>query len=140
MTYSSGFSGSSYSFVFSIAASVALLVLVGVRFFTSPIEVDNQLVEKNLTEEFLTTDDFYRGQMDRQIADIQCKLDNTDSPAREQLERDLQSLLEENTVFVEEIQTGENAKLELFYLVKHYKTNLRALQFINEKLGKYVKC
>ncbi|GHT38481.1 hypothetical protein AGMMS49965_01990 [Bacteroidia bacterium] len=129
-----------YSFVLSIAASIAVLVLAGVRFFTPSVEADNQLVEKRMADEFLTTDHFYRGQMDRQIADIQCKLDNTDSPARAQLERDLQSLLDENTRFVEKIQTGENEELELFYLVKHYKTNLRALQFINEKLGKYVEC
>jgi hypothetical protein len=126
---------------FSIAASIAILVLVGIRFFSSPNAVVEEIsAGQNLKEEFLTTDDFYQEQMNKQIEVIQCKLASADSQTRNQLEKDLQSIRNENKHFVKEIQNDENEELAIFYLVKHYRANLRALQFINDKLGKQFEC
>lgn len=116
---------------FAIAASIAVLILVGVRFFS---------IEQSIKDEFQTTNDFFEGQMAEQIAGIQCKLASADSQTRNRLEKDLQSIRNENKHFVEEIQGDENEELALFYLVKHYRANLRALQFINDKLGKQFEC
>jgi ElaB/YqjD/DUF883 family membrane-anchored ribosome-binding protein len=120
---------------FAIAASVALLLGVGIRYYSAPVKV-----EQNPENEFFTTDNFYKRQMDSQIANIQCKLEKADTKTRKQLEDDLQSLIEENNRFVEKIQNDENEELALFYMVKHYKANLQALRFINNKLENYIEC
>jgi hypothetical protein len=120
---------------FSIAASVALLVWAGIRFYPSPVAE-----KSDESDVFLLTNDFYQGQMNEEIAGIQCKLEKANTKVRNQLEKDLQHIIEENDSFVEQIHNDENEELAVFYLMKHYKINLQALRFINHKLGNYIEC
>ncbi|MDR2057913.1 MAG: hypothetical protein LBP83_06480 [Dysgonamonadaceae bacterium] len=127
--------------VFSIAASVIVFVYIGIQFFLPSKDAgEGLLVGQSPANEFITTNNFYKEQMKEQIASIQCKLSATDRQNRSQLEEDLQSILDENNRFTLKIQNIENEELALFYLVKYYRTNLRTLHFINNKLGKYVEC
>jgi hypothetical protein len=129
--------------VLSIAATIVLFIWIGVRIFlllNDPEEYSQRTVPSNTTEEFFITNDFYKKQMNKQIADIQCKLTNIDKQAQIQLKNDLQNILDENNHFVEQIQKDDNRELAIFYLLKHYRINLQTLQFINKKLEKYIYC
>jgi len=125
----------------SIAASIAVLIGVAVKFYApNSIEI-NTPDEKNISiDEFQATNEYYNQQMEEQIADIMCKLSQTESQNQEQLTTDLQKIIETNNAFVEEMKNNENKEMAIRYLVKHYKTNIQALQNINEKLGKYTQC
>ena len=125
----------------SIAASIAVLIAVAVKFYApNSIEI-NTPDEKNISiDEFQATNEYYNQQMEEQIADIMCKLAQTDSQNQAQLTTDLQKIIENNATFVEEMKNNENKEIAIRYLVKHYKTNIQALQNINEKLGKYTQC
>ncbi|MDR2652754.1 MAG: hypothetical protein LBC68_10670 [Prevotellaceae bacterium] len=115
----------------SIAASILLVVVAGLWLHSSkPTKVD----------EFAKTEAFYREQMNEQINDILCKLDKADAETRDQLEKDLQNITEENKKFVEEIKATENEGLAIYYLVEHYNANLEILQSINDILSEYFKC
>ncbi|MDU1890994.1 MAG: hypothetical protein E6767_09915 [Dysgonomonas sp.] len=125
---------------FSVAASIAVLIAVALKFYTlQPVEGGVQ-IESNVSEEFVTTNQYYNQQMEEQIADIMCKLAQTDEKNQEQLAAEMQKMKERNTAFVEEISKNENQEMAIYYLVRHYKTNIRQLENINEKLGKHAKC
>ncbi len=128
----------------SIAASIAILIGVAVKFNAPDGMGTVQQEETDGTEimitEFQTTNEYYNQQMEEQISDIMCKLANTDTENQAQLSEDLQKIIEDNTVFVDEMAKSENKEIAIKYLVKHYRTNIQALEDINEKLGKYTKC
>ncbi|MDR0866837.1 MAG: hypothetical protein LBO74_18175 [Candidatus Symbiothrix sp.] len=124
---------------FSVAASILLIIGISIHFHASPVDTGDPFAEQTANE-FSLTNDFYKEQMNEQIAGIQCKLSKADTGTQNQLEGDLQKILEENDRFVQQIQNDANEDLAIFYLVKHYKANLHALEFINHKLGNYIEC
>lgn len=126
----------------SVAASVAVLIAVAVKFYApDSINMDTVPTEINIsTDEFQTTNEYYNQQMEEQIADIMCKLANTDPQNQAQLTSDLQQIIEQNQHFVEKMKKNDNQEIALRYLIKHYKANIQALRNINEKLGKYTHC
>lgn len=128
--------------ILSIAASLAVLIAVAIKFYNpTPIQGDTTPAEKNImSDEFMATNDYYKQQMEEQIADIMCKLANTESENQEQLTEDIQKIIEKNNAFVQEMAKNENPEIALRFLVKHYKTNIQRLESINEKLGKHYKC
>jgi len=126
----------------AVAASIAILIGVAVKFYApqsiNPVpETENSDMPK---DEFQVTNDYYNQQMEEYIAEIMCKLANTDSENQAQLTKDLEKIIESNTRFVNEMEKNDNKEVALRYLVKHYKVNIQALENINEKLGKYTKC
>lgn len=125
----------------SIAASIVILALVTIKFYT-PQQIQTEEAKKEIStpNEFYTTNEYYKQQMKEQIANVMCKLANTDPENQAQLTADLQKLIENNNQFVNEIAKSKNQELAIHYLIKHYKTNIQALENINEKLGKYTKC
>lgn len=129
----------------SVAASIAILTVVAIRFYEPhKIEPTGPGIENNDEDtpsvEFRATNEYYRQQMEAQIADIMCKLSYTDAENQSQLSHDLNNLIKNNKVFIDEIANNDNEELAIYYLVKHYKANIEALENINEKLGKYTKC
>ena len=78
--------------------------------------------------------------MDAQIADIMCKLANTDQENQAQLSADIERIMSNNKDFVQEISRSDNKELAIYYLVQHYQKNIETLENINQKLGKYTKC
>lgn len=125
----------------SVAASVAILIGVAVKFYApQSIEVAPPTENSIATDEFKATNDYYNQQMEEQIADIMCKLAYTDTENQAQLTRDIEKIMSSNTAFVDEMSKNENQEMAIRYLVKHYKTNIQKLESINEKLGKYTKC
>lgn len=128
--------------VLSVAASIALLITVGLK-FNRPSEAElDQNIENGYmqTDEFMATSDYYKQQMDAQIADIMCKLSKTDADNQAQLTSDLKQLLDDNRLFMNDVEKIEDKEMATFYLIKHYKTNIEVLENINEKLGKYTNC
>jgi hypothetical protein len=128
--------------IFSVAASIAVLIAVAIRVYT-PGDVGDSIpapTEINASDEFRTTNSFYNQQMEEKIADIMCKLAYTDSENQQRLTRDIQRIVDSNEDFVKEIAKNEDQEMALHYLVKHYKTNINVLENIDEKLGKYTKC
>lgn len=124
----------------SVAATIAILIGVAVKFY-APESIEVPPTEDGVqTSEFQATNDFYNQQMEQQIADIMCKLANTDPENQSQLTKDLKKIMENNESFVKEISKNENQEIALRYLVKHYKANIQTLENINEKLGKYTNC
>jgi len=130
----------------SVAASIAILFVVGIKLYQPNriIQTDIRNIEnpENQTnsDEFATTNEYYRQLMEAQIADIMCKLSYTDSENQSQLSTDLEKIIRYNKDFLEEIATSTDEELAIYYLIKHYKANIEALENINEKLGKYTKC
>ncbi|MDR0725228.1 MAG: hypothetical protein LBF59_04370 [Prevotellaceae bacterium] len=120
---------------YSAVASILLIIAAGIWLLRTP-ETET---ERNISE-FTETEMFYQTQMDRQIAAILCKLDKADAETRNQLEKDLQTLEEDNSRFLEEIRNQNNEELAIYYLVEHYNANIETLQFINAKLGEYFNC
>ncbi|MFV0418825.1 MAG: hypothetical protein ACK5KT_08870 [Dysgonomonas sp.] len=124
----------------AIAASIAILIGVAVKFY-APQSIEVVPNEKGIEiNEFQATNDYYNQQMEAQIADIMCKLAYTDNENQAQLSQDLEKIIDSNKSFVSEMAKNENKGMALRYLVKHYKANIQALENINEKLGKYTKC
>jgi flagellar basal body-associated protein FliL len=119
----------------SAAASILLIVAVGIWLFTT----QGNDIEPYFSE-FAETETFYSRQMDEQLVAIRCKLDKADEETRNQLEKDLQSMVEDNNKFLEEIRNQKNKELAIYYLVEHYNANLETLRFINDKLGEYFNC
>ncbi|MDR1582481.1 MAG: hypothetical protein LBS55_04350 [Prevotellaceae bacterium] len=117
---------------FSVAAAIAIVLVAGL--WHSPESVENNI------SEFVETEAFYREQMNEQITAILCKLDKADAETRDQLEKDLQNITEDNKKFVEEIKNNKNEELAIYYLVEHYNANLQTLQLINDTLSEYFKC
>lgn len=125
----------------SIAASIAILIGVAVKFYApQSIEIDTPLESEITIDEFRTTNEFYNQQMEEQIADIMCKLAYTDVENQKQLSEDIQKIVVNNTAFVNEMSKNENQEIAIKYLIRHYKANIERLENINEKLGKYTKC
>lgn len=129
--------------IISIAASIVVLMVVAIQLY-SPQHIPNDLpvIENTMevSDEFRATNDFYNRQMQEQIADIMCKLANTDSENQALLNRDLQKIIDGNAAFVNDMANADDEEMAIHYLVKHYKANIQALENINEKLGKYTKC
>jgi hypothetical protein len=119
----------------SAAASILLIIATGIWLFNSP----EKETEPNISE-FAETEMFYQTQMNGQIAAILCKLDKADDETRNLLEKDLQTLEEDNNRFLEEIRNQKNEELAIYYLVEHYNANLETLQSIDDKLGEYFNC
>ena len=125
--------------IFSVAASV-LLIVAAVRFYSSSKTGKTESTEQANKTEFSVTNQFYSEQMNQSIEHIQCKLSVVNPNIRNQLEKDLNQIVTDNKQFVRKMQNENDEGLAVFYLVKHYKTNLRALKFINDKLGNDVEC
>lgn len=126
--------------LFSVAASVIVLVMVAVK-LNSPdgISVIPE-TEINKVDEFQAMNDYYNEKMKGQISDIMCKLAYTDEENQAQLTEDIQNIMDENTSFIDEMAKNEDKSLAIQFLEKHYKTNIQVLEDINEKLGKYTNC
>lgn len=125
----------------AVAASIAILIGIGVKFYApKSINAVPDIENNNIMNEFQATNDYYNQQMEEYIADIMCKLANTDVSNQNQLSTDLQKIIDNNTSFVEEMKKNENKEMALRYLVKHYKANIQALENIDKKLGKYTNC
>lgn len=129
----------------SIAASIAIMAVIGIRFYQpnqlSSIGSKIENTENGVSaEEFASTKEYYQQQMDAQIADIMCKLANTDQENQAQLSADIERIMSNNKDFVQEISRSDNKELAIYYLVQHYQKNIETLENINQKLGKYTKC
>lgn len=127
----------------SVAASIAVLVVIGFRFYEpNKIIPTNQGTEniQSISDEFMATNDYYQQQMETQITDIMCKLSNTNTEDQAQLSEDLKQIVDNNKAFVDEMANNDNKELAIHFLVKHYKKNIQILENINEKLGKHTKC
>lgn len=124
----------------SAVASVIIIVMV-MYFYNNGNQdaLDSQGDQMQLTE-FEETNMYYEQQMKAQIADIMCKLPHTDTQNQAQLSSDLQNLMASNEQFLNEIAQNENQEMAIYYLKKHYQTNIQVLENINEKLGKHTKC
>jgi hypothetical protein len=123
----------------AIAASILLLVSVGIWLRNVSVTNAGKVAEQE-TGEFAEAEAFYREQMNEQVAGILCKLNKADAETRIRLEKDLQEVLENNDIRIDEIRDSRNEDRAIYYLVEHYRINLRALQFINDKLGEYFNC
>ena len=126
----------------SVAASIALVIGIGIKIY-DPKNIDiikPDIENMSITDEFQATNDYYNQQMEEYIADIMCKLSNTETSNQAQLSEDLQNIIENNTVFNKEMEKNENKEIAIRYLVKHYKANIQALENINNKLGKITNC
>lgn len=129
----------------SAVASIAVLFFIGIKIF---IPDNGQMAtttitpteNNSLSEEFIATNDYYNQQMEERIANIMCKLVQTDEENQKQLIADLEKIRVKNTEFVKEMRVNENTEVALHFLVKHYKTNIQVLKNIDEKLGKYANC
>jgi hypothetical protein len=119
----------------SAAASILLIIAAGIWLLSTP----GNDPEPDFSE-FAETEIFYSRQMDEQLAAIRCKLDKADEETRIQLEKDLQSMTEDNSEFLDEIRNRKNEELAIYYLVEHYNASLETLRFINDKLGEYFNC
>ncbi len=127
--------------IISVAASLAVLIAIGVKFYApNSIDVVPGVETTISTDEFQATNEYYNQQMEEQIADIMCKLANTDPQNQAQLTSDLEKILKNNEKFVKEMETNENQEVAIRFLVKHYKSNIQALENINDKLGKHTHC
>jgi len=126
--------------VFSVAASVLLIIMAVAWFYASPEIGKIDVAEQPDPTEFSVTNQFYAEQMTEKIERIQCKLSVVSPDVRNQLEKDLHQIVTENKQFVQKMQKENNEDLAVFYLVKHYKINLHTLEFISDKLGSDVEC
>lgn len=126
----------------AVAASLAIVTMLGIHFLSPENAITGAAGDGTVTvySEFLQTNAFYKGQMESQIEDIMCKIENADPETKIQLQKDLEKILAENKEFVEQIEQTDNEELAIFYLVQHYKRNIQALEFINEKLGTHLNC
>lgn len=129
----------------SIAAALILIVGMSLRYYQSSYLKDdiaqyNEIDDNFLSEEFIETNQYFSQQMNEEIENIKCKLPYTDENNRKQLVRDIDELLKNNESFIAEIQQSQDEELAINFLVQHYRTNIATLEFINEKLGKYIKC
>ena len=125
---------------FSAAASVAVIVVIAsIYYLSNPLGgLENNHIKD--TNEFYTKNEFYKQQMNQQIQDIMCKLDQTDPETREELQSDLQKVIKENNIFINELKRSKDQEKAIFYMVQHYDRNIQALEFINSKLGKFIQC
>jgi len=128
--------------ILAVAASLALLIGIAVQFYHPAREniVPTKSHSAVVQDEFQATNHYYSQQMQAQIADIQCKLKHTDAGNQQQVKQDLQQLIENSANFVSEMATNNDKKMAVYYLTKHYEANIQALEDINEKLGRYIKC
>ncbi len=124
--------------IFSIAASVLLVIGVGFYFMTHNHNSNNPQIQ--ISNEFYTTNEYYNQQMLEQIDNIMCKLSQADNETREQLTQDLESIINENSKFVTNIAQNDNEEMAIYYMVEHYKTNIQVLEFIDKKLSKQIEC
>lgn len=126
----------------SVAASIAILIAVVVRFST-PDNTEGNISTPEVigaTDEFKTTNDYYNQKMEAKIADIMCKLAYTDTENQARLTKDIQRIIDGNNDFINEISKNEDKDMAIHFLVKHYRTNIHVLENIDQKLGKYTKC
>lgn len=128
--------------LFAAAASLAILVILGVHFIKPEASVlpDDNVKISLVSEEFAQTNAYYQGRMETQIEDIMCKIENADPETKIQLQKDLEAIQAENRDFIEQIEKNDNEELAIYYLVQHYEANIQTLEFINEKLGTHLKC
>lgn len=123
----------------SVAASIAILVAVAIKVRT-PEQAGIIPQENVIANDFESVNERYNEQMQAQISNIMCKLSHTDQENQVMLTEDLQKIIDENAGFVKEMSKNEDKEQAIFYLEKHYETNIQVLQDINEKLGKYTNC
>jgi hypothetical protein len=124
----------------SVAASIAVFVAVAIKVRT-PEHVESFPNRENVvTNDFQSVNEYYSRQMQQHISDIMCKLAHTDQKNQALLTEDLQIIMEENAGFINEMSRNENEETAVYYLRKHYKANIRMLEDINVKLGKYTNC
>jgi hypothetical protein len=126
--------------VFSAAASILLIITAAVWFYFSPDTGKTDLMAQSNSTEFSVTNQFFTEQMNEKISHIQCQLSVVSPDVRDQLEKDLHQIVTENEQFVQKMQNENNDDLAVYYLVKHYRVNLHALEFIYEKLGSDLEC
>lgn len=128
--------------IFSAAAAIAVLCLIAIKVYI-PDNVDLTPGTEGteiLTDKFQSTNEYYNELMKQEISDIMCKLAQTDEDNQEQLTSDLEQMIEYNAEFVNEMAANENKEVALQYLIKHYEVNIKALEDINNKLGRYTNC
>lgn len=125
--------------IISVAASIVILVAVAIKVRT-PEQVEVTPTENVSANDFESVNQRYNQQMQAQISNIMCKLSYTDQENQVMLAEDLQRIIDENVGFVKEMSKNEDKEQAIFYLEKHYETNIQVLQDINEKLGKYTNC
>lgn len=127
-------------FRISIAASLILVIGLGSYYFYLNKGFPNVVAQKEISDPFIITNEYFLEQMDNQISEIECKLVNVDNVVREQVVADLKNVVEENTLFVENIRNDLDEELAMMYLVRHYRSNIEALRLINNRLGIFVEC
>lgn len=125
--------------IISVAASIAILVAVAIKVRT-PEQIEVTPQENVVANDFESVNERYNEQMQAQISNIMCKLSHTDQENQVMLTEDLQKIIDENAGFVKEMSKNEDKEQAIFYLEKHYETNIQVLEDINEKLGKYTNC
>lgn len=133
--------GKRFLMMFSAAASVIILIGAGL-YINDKSRESNTYIDESFaqTDEFYTTNEFYKGQMFSQIDEIICKLDQVDNESKKDLMIDIENIIEDNNRFIDDIQKTPNEETAIFYMVEHYKINIEALKFINEKLTNYYEC
>lgn len=124
----------------SIAACVAILIFIGVKYNGMGKEYNNMAPSLMQSKEFVDLNNFYKHQMDEQIAKIMCKLEHADDETAIVLKRDIEKIITENRKFVEDVSKSEDRELALFYVTQHYDRNLEVLNYIDNTLGSYFKC
>jgi hypothetical protein len=126
--------------IISVAASIAVLIAVAIKVRTPEQQAGATLQENVIANDFESVNERYNQQMQAQISNIMCKLSHTDRENQRLLTEDLQEIIEENTGFVNEMSKNKDEQLAIYYLEKHYETNIQVLEEINQKLGKYTNC
>lgn len=124
----------------SIAACIAILVFIGVKYNGMGKEYNNMTPNLMQSKEFVNLNNFYKHQMDEQITKIMCKLEHADDETSIALKHDIEKIISENRKFVEDISKSEDQELALFYVTQHYDRNLEVLNYIDNTLGSYFKC
>lgn len=126
--------------IISVAASIVILIAVAIKVRTPEQQVGVIPQENVIANDFESVNKRYNQQMQAQISNIMCKLSHTDRENQILLTEDLQKIIEENTGFVNEMSKNEDEQLAIYYLEKHYETNIQVLEDIDQKLGKYTNC
>lgn len=126
--------------IVSIVACVAIIVFIGVKHKDLGQDYDKIVPTLMHSKEFVDLNNFYRDQMEEQIANIMCKLEHADAETSISMKRDIDRLIEENRIFLEDISKSEDKELALFYVTQHYDRNLEVLNFINNTLGSHFNC
>lgn len=128
--------------IISVAAAIAVLCMIAIKvYIPSSVNITPETDGTEMgTDKFQATNEHYNQLMEQEIADIMCKAAHTDEDNQRQLSADLEQIKRSNADFVEEMANNEDKEIALKYLVKHYEVNIRVLEDINNKLGRYTNC